>query len=349
MHIDQWLMEFLVCPRHKVDLNLDGSTLSCPCGCCYPVVDGIPVMLLEDAEQTMVLANTSIELAQSVNSDGGLYLDSLGVSADEKLHIRALAREPRNHIDPVVSYLVGATNGIAYKSLVGKLGDYPIPDLRLPKGYGARFLDLGCNWGRWSIAAARKGYLPIGIDPSLGAVMAARRVARQMGVKAAFMVGDARYLPIRAGSVDQVFSYSVLQHFSRSDTRMAIGEIGRVLKNSGTSMVQMPTKLGVRCLYHQAQRGFTDGEGFAVRYWSIPSMRKVFSSLIGTTNFKVDCYFGIGLQFSDIRLMPKFLKVIIATSEILRKLSEFFPGLMYLADSVYVVSTKNKTNTLLEV
>ena len=40
---------------------------------------------------------------------------------------------------------------------------------------GSRLLDLGSSWGRWSIAAARKGYSVVGLDPSLGAVLAARR------------------------------------------------------------------------------------------------------------------------------------------------------------------------------
>lgn len=339
--MDQWLIDNLVCPRHKADLAFNESTLSCPCGCRYPVVDGIPVMLLSDTEQTMGLATTSMELSQTDNTDGGLYLDSIGVSAEEKQGIRDLARSPRNPIDPVVSYLVGATNGIAYKSLVGKLREYPIPELRLPAASGARFLDIGCNWGRWSMAAARKGYQAVGIDPSLGAIMAARRVSRALGVNAIFIVGDARYLPIRTASVDQAFSYSVLQHFSRTDASLAVGEIGRVLKDSGSSLVQMPSKFGMRCLFHQARRGFGDGSGFAVRYWSIPALRSLFTSSVGKTRFTVDCFFGIGLQFSDIRLMPFGLKAVVAVSEIWRRLSGIFRPLVYVADSVYASSKKD--------
>lgn len=338
--MDQWLIDNLVCPRHKEDLGYDESYLSCPRGCQYPVVDGIPVMLLSEAEQTMSLANTSMKLSETANIDGGLYLDSLGVSAEQKQGILDLVKMPRTTIDPVVSYLIGATNGIAYKSLVGKLSEYPIPELRLPATNGARFLDIGCNWGRWSIAAARKGYLAVGIDPSLGAVVAARRVAGALGVNAIFIVGDARYLPIRTATVDQVFSYSVLQHFSRADTSLAAGEVGRVLKVSGRSLVQMPTKFGVRCLYHQLRRGFSDGSGFAVRYWSLPALRRLFYSSIGKTQFTVDCFFGIGLQYSDIRLMSFGLKAVVVASELLRRLGEIFYPLVYVADSVYISSIK---------
>jgi len=338
--MDQWLIENLVCPRHKEALSFDTNQLSCPCGCQYPMVDGIPVMLLPDARQTMGLANTSMQLSHVANTDGGLYLESLGISAQEKQGILDLVEKQDTTIDPVVSFIVGATNGIAYKSLVGKLHEYPIPDLRLPDASGSIFLDLGCNWGRWSIAAAQKGYKAIGIDPSLGAVMAAKRVSKALGVNAVFIVGDARYLPVKTASVDQVFSYSVLQHFSREDASLTATEVGRVLKENGSSLVQMPTKFGIRCLYHQARRGFSDGSGFEVRYWTVPSLRQLFTNANGKPRFSVDCFFGIGLQYSDLRLMPFALKAVVIASEILRRLSKVFPPLVYVADSVYVASSK---------
>ena len=71
---------------------------------------------------------------------------------------------------------VAATCGTMYVPKIGKLSSYPIPTLRLPPGNGRVFVELGCGWGRWCIAAARAGYVPIGIDPMLGAVRAARRV-----------------------------------------------------------------------------------------------------------------------------------------------------------------------------
>ncbi|MDQ3514225.1 MAG: hypothetical protein M3462_11305 [Chloroflexota bacterium] len=40
----------LVCPVDKADLRLDGETLTClRCGRTYPIEDGIPNMLVEDA------------------------------------------------------------------------------------------------------------------------------------------------------------------------------------------------------------------------------------------------------------------------------------------------------------
>ncbi len=110
--------------------------------------------------------------------------------------------------------------------------------------------------GRWSIAAAKKGYCVIGMDPSLGAVAAARRVAKQCNVNANFVVGDARYLPFQKDVFDIAYSYSVIQHFSKQDARKTFVEIGRALKSDGTALIQMPTVFGLRCLYNQIRRGF---------------------------------------------------------------------------------------------
>jgi hypothetical protein len=74
-----------------------------------------------------------------------------------------------------------------------------------------------------------------------------------------------------------VYSYSVLQHLSRADAEAAVAEMGRVLVDGGTAKVQMPTTLGVRCLFHQVKRGFRDGRGFEVRYWSLPALRRLFT------------------------------------------------------------------------
>ena len=172
--------------------------------------------------------------------------------------------------------------------------------------------------------------------------MAAKRTARQLGVEAAYLVGDARFLPFKDSAIDRVFSYSVLQHFSRDDVALVISEVGRVLKDKGVAFIQMPTKCGLRCLYHQARRGFREGVGFEVRYWSLPSLLTLFASKIGTTEFSVDCFFGIGLQFSDLHLMPPALKLVVSASEGLRLASTVFTPLVWAADSVYVSSVKTR-------
>ncbi|MDQ4119925.1 MAG: Trm112 family protein [Acidobacteriota bacterium] len=53
MPISQELLEILVCPacKTKVELKPDGSGLKCAaCRRVYPIVDDIPVMLVDEAK-----------------------------------------------------------------------------------------------------------------------------------------------------------------------------------------------------------------------------------------------------------------------------------------------------------
>lgn len=340
--LDPWYLEHLACPRDHGRLSFDGHGLRCTAGHVYPVVDGLPVMLLDDVDQTMPLALQSIGRARGDAGDTRapeFYLESLGISDEERAGILALAKTGRAVVDPVVAYLVSATNGIMYSHLIGHLREYPIPELRLPAGDGRVLLDVGCNWGRWSIAAARKGYQVVGLDPSLGAVMAARRVARAMGLPIRHVVGDARYMPFPPDAFDTVFSYSVVQHLSRPDAGRVTAEAARVLRTGGAMLLQMPNVFGIRCLYHQARRGFRDGEVFDVRYWTIPALRRLMQP-VGRAAVEVDGFFGLGIQASDLHLMPPFRRLVVVLSEQLRRLTRLFPPLVYVADSVYLRATR---------
>jgi SAM-dependent methyltransferase len=340
--IDPWFLENLACPRDASALTFADGALRCRDGHTYPVVDGVPVMLLDDVRQTFGAAAGSLSRARGETIDdraAGLYLESVEISEAEKRGVIDLAaRHPV--VDPVVAFLVAATNGLMYRHLVGRLTAYPIPAIDLPPGRGSRLLDVGCSWGRWTLAASARGYAAVGIDPSLGAIMAARRVARQLDRPARFLVGDARHLPFKAGTFATVFSYSVIQHFSRDDAARAVAEIGRVLDGNGEARVQMPTRFGLRCLYHQLRRGFRDGSGFDVRYWRLRDLQRLFTERIGPSRFEVDGYFGIGLQQSDRHLMTPFRRCVLRASAAMTAASERLSWLIHVADSVYVRSVK---------
>ncbi len=47
------LLDILVCPVDHAKVNLEGERLVCEkCGRAYPVRDGIPIMLVDEAEMT---------------------------------------------------------------------------------------------------------------------------------------------------------------------------------------------------------------------------------------------------------------------------------------------------------
>jgi SAM-dependent methyltransferase/uncharacterized protein YbaR (Trm112 family) len=337
--MDAWLHENLACPRTGEPLTRSGDVLRSPAGAEYPVVEGVPVLLRDDVPQTIGLAHASLTAAcdaQAGRRPDDWFLSTVGVSDEERALAQRLRAEKGAVVDPVVAVLISATNGILYRDLIGKVAEFPMPELRLPPGEGRRLLDIGCSWGRWSVAAARKGYRPVGLDPSLGAVLAAKRMCARLGVAADFVVGDARFLPFRRGAFDNVFSYSVVQHFSKADARQTLGEVARVLRTGGECFIQMPNALGVRSFYHQLRRGFRDGRDFEVRYWWPGELVEAFQAAVGPAELSVDCYFGLGLQAADAPLMGPGRRRLIALSEWLRRRAESCAPLRQLADSVYL-------------
>jgi SAM-dependent methyltransferase len=242
-------------------------------------------------------------------------------------------------IDPFVQERIPFTNGFLYRAIQFRLTRYPIPELRLDPGGGKRLLDIGCNWGCWSIAAARKGYEVSGIDPSPQAILAARPVAEQLALDIDYRSGSGEIIPFAENTFDVVFSYSVLQHLAKERVRKAIAQMNRVLKPGGVALIQMPNWMGIRCLYHQARRGFRAERDFEVRYWGLAELRQAFG-VLGSVGLSVDGFFGLGIQAADLDLLPLRYRAIVHASEALRRLARHMPLLVYVADSVYVTVWK---------
>jgi len=300
----------LVCPRDRTALR-DGA---CEQGHEYEVVDGIPVLLVDEDEPTHAACG----------------------------RIEQLPPPPKDGVDPFVQEVIGATCGRLYEHLIADLPEYPIPELRLPPGGRRTFLEVGSNWGRWCVAAARRGYVPTGIDPSLKGVQAARRVAEQLGVDAEYVVGDARHLPFPDASFDVVFSYSVFQHFSKRDALAAFDELGRVLKPGGTSLIQIANVYGARSLWNQArERRFREPRTlFDVRYWSPRELRGELERRVGPTELVADGFLTLNPQPTDLALLPGRYRAVVRTSEALRAVSDRVKPLVYAADSLYARSTR---------
>lgn len=319
-----WLEKNLVCPQDLKPLQWNPSLLVCPNEHAYPYVDGIPIMLVRG------MASTQKE-----------FEESLALAAADRVK-QAFKETPASPdaVDPFVQQVIAATSGNLFQHLIGRLPRYPIPDIPLPDGAGRRFLDLGCNWGRWCISAARKGYLPVGIDHNLEAILAARRVAKQLGVEACYLVADARRLPFPSDRFDVVFSYSVLQHFDKEDARMSFRETGRVLTPSGTCVIQMPNAYGPRNFCVQLRRGFRKETGFEVRYWGPRELKQAFGQCVGPTTLLSDGYLSLNPDIRNVDLLPRKYRLIVSCSETLRKLSLSVPWLTYFADSLYVVANR---------
>jgi uncharacterized protein YbaR (Trm112 family) len=59
--IDQALLDILACPKCKTAVKLEGDRLVCQkpdCSLRYPIRNGIPIMLIEEAEKAGERAKT---------------------------------------------------------------------------------------------------------------------------------------------------------------------------------------------------------------------------------------------------------------------------------------------------
>jgi SAM-dependent methyltransferase/uncharacterized protein YbaR (Trm112 family) len=337
-NIDIRLLGLLECPRDHSALHIASGHLYCCRGHRYPIVSGVPVFLLAEKEQTVGIATASLKAAESAIGSP-LYVDTLGLSEEEK---RGIERDwlAGSKVDPAISYLIGATSGLGYVNLIGRLESYPIPNIPVGNGSSELLLDIGSNWGRWSVSAARKGWRVVAIDPSLGAILAAQRAFSDMKLDISLVCGDARFLPFKANLFRCAFSYSVVQHFSEGDAEVAIAEMGRVLRRGGFAKIQMAHKGGLRSTYSRTRRDYLDGGPFRVRYLSLALMRDIFETHIGPSTLMAEAFGGLGLLAEDRKYVSTKAKVLIAISVLLKKLSVFVRPLVHLADSVYIISTK---------
>jgi SAM-dependent methyltransferase len=314
---NDWVGTLLACPRDGGGLRAVGDGLLCDEGHEYPIVDGIPV-LVSDATPTQPGYWATPEQIEAARREG----------QESDVH----------GVDPYVQRLVIGTCGNLYRDVT--LTRYPIPEFPLPPGNGRLLLDIGCNWGRWTLAAERAGYTPVGIDPSFEAIAAARRIADKLGSSARFVVADGRHLPFATDSFDVVFSYGVLQHFSKADVRTSLADIGRVTKPGGLTWVQMPNTFGVRSLQQLARRRFSEGREFDVRYWTPRELRETWTQLVGPTRLETDGFFTLSPQAkTELDLLPRRYQALIRASEALRRASGRAGWLTTVADSVHVVST----------
>jgi SAM-dependent methyltransferase len=145
-------------------------------------------------------------------------------------------------------------------------------------------------------------------------------------------------LPFEDDAFDVSFSYSVLQHFEKEVARASMGELARVTRPGGIVLIQLANRFGVRQLLNQAAvaSGRREVGSFRVRYWTPREMRRTARELIGKSRLEVDGYFSLNPQASDLDLLPRRYRVVVKTSDRLRRLARYVPGLSMVADSLYI-------------
>jgi len=254
-----------------------------------------------------------------------------------KVTVKIESQLQKFSVDPFVQNIVGGTNSNLYRHLQGNLQRYPIPKFPIPLQQGKLLLDIGCNWGRWCIAASKIGCIPIGIDPGLEAILAAKRVAKQLGVEAKYLVADSRCLPFHQNLFDYCYSYSVFQHFSKEDVKSSLTQIKYVLKPDGLSHIHMLNKFGLRSLYVQSKCGFRERKDFETRYWSLNELKMVFEQKIGRSQISLGSFF-VQAQETDKDMFTLRDRGIFEVSQLLKKASQKIPFLIQFGDNLFITS-----------
>jgi SAM-dependent methyltransferase len=96
---------------------------------------------------------------------------------------------------------------------------------------GKDILELGCGAAQWSIALARLGARPIGIDLSERQLEHARRLMAEAGLDFPLIHGSAEHVPLPDESFDIVFCDHGAMTFA--DPYRTVPEAARVLRSGG--------------------------------------------------------------------------------------------------------------------
>ncbi|MGQ0562534.1 MAG: class I SAM-dependent methyltransferase, partial [Gemmatimonadota bacterium] len=111
-----------------------------------------------------------------------------------------------------------------------------LPDLK-----GKRLLDVGCGMGTFTLEAAARGALAVGLDLAPAGIAAARRVAAEEKVSgAAFTRADAARLPFRGAAAAVVIAADFTEHLDDETLARVLRELARVTARGGTLVIYTP-------------------------------------------------------------------------------------------------------------
>lgn len=119
--------------------------------------------------------------------------------------------------------------------------DFIEPALGLPDK--SKILDLGCGYGRNSIALARNGYFVVGLDYCQELLDIARTKAQEAGVHVRFLRADMRQIPFGEANFDSVLSWSgSFGYFSDQENVGVVRSIAGCLVPGGKFILDIPNR-----------------------------------------------------------------------------------------------------------
>lgn len=168
-------MKNIRCPICKGQLSFN-TELRCPdCAIDYPIVDGIPVLLLD--------TNTP-NMEQNVQKEKDFYENMFAnLSGFEDGHCIVYGH------DKIYKFMEEIERGT--------------------------IIEVGCGGGHHSVNLSQRGFKVTAIDLSLNGLRAAKKLAEHEGEEIAFLCGDIKQLPFEDREFDICFCSLVLHHFIR--------------------------------------------------------------------------------------------------------------------------------------
>lgn len=262
----------------------------------------------------------------------------------EKLDYAPEPSDYSSKIPWVVQQQVAATNGVHYVDRIGKLKEYPIFELPVKQVSANKLmLDIGNGWGRWLVAGANKGYIPIGIDLRLEFCQTARSVLKDLNKVGYSVVADLENLPFQDNVFDLVWSFSVIQHTHYQRLTNCLQHINRILSESGFTYLEFPNKNGIRNKYgplKESEKEKGDYNSWCVRYYTPDEYKEIFEKFLSDFSYYNHSFLGIGVLKEDLKYVSFKNKVLSALSLACSALTQVIPPLKNYSDSLYIQSRK---------
>lgn len=246
-----------------------------------------------------------------------------------------------------VQQQVAATNGVQYLDRIGKLNEYPSYELPVSPVQGGVMLDIGSGWGRWLVAGARKGYLPVAMDIRLEFCRISRETLQAHDLHGYAVVADLKEPPFLNDVFDLVWSFSVIQHTHKTRMISCLKHIHRILKPGGYTKLEFPNKYGVHNYFGPARKFAPvadDYQSWEVRYYTPAEYRRFFMDIFGNVKFSVHSLFGIGVLKEDLRYVSLKNKLLCAASLAGTAIAKVISPLKNICDSLYLEADKKSGN-----
>lgn len=257
----------------------------------------------------------------------------------EKLDYKPQPANYKGKLSWIIQQQIAATNGIQYVDKVGKMQDYPAFELPVKKVDSGIMLDIGCGWGRWLIAAEKKGYIPVGIDLRLEFCESAIETLRHNKSNGYAVVADLKELPFKNCTFDFIWSFSVIQHTHKERLMSCLGHIHRILKGGGFAKLEFPNKDGFRNKrgpVKKAELTAPDYDSWDVRYYTIEQYHRFFTSVFNNFRYTAHSFLGIGVLKEDLKYVSFKNKILCGISLGFTALTKIIKPLKIIADSLYI-------------